>query len=53
MKPFKKIDAQDIADKITQLINDEALCKKLSDTLARTHKGNEEELEKFYALLER
>ena len=48
-----EIDAQDIADKITQLINDEALCKKLSDTLARTHKGNEKELEKFYALLER
>ena len=48
-----EIDAQDVADKITQLINDEALCKKLSDTLARTHKGNEEELEKFCALLER
>ena len=48
-----EIDAQDVADKITQLINDEALCKKLSDTLVRTHKGNEEELEKFCALLER
>ena len=29
------------------------LCKNLSDMLARTHTGNEEELEKFYALLER
>lgn len=48
-----EIDAQDVADKIAQLIGDEALCKKLSDTLARTHKGNEEELEKFYALVER
>lgn len=47
-----EIDAQDVAKKITQLINDDALCKRLSDTLARTHKGNEEELEKFYALLE-
>lgn len=48
-----EIDAADVANKITQLINDEALCKNLSDTLARTHKGNEEELEKFYALLEK
>ncbi|MBR4049377.1 MAG: glycosyltransferase [Clostridia bacterium] len=48
-----EIDAADVAKKITQLINDEALCKSLSDTLARTHKGNEEELEKFYALLEK
>ena len=48
-----EINAQSVAEKITQLINDESLCKKLSDTLARTHKGNEEELEKFYKLLER
>ena len=47
-----EIDAADVAKRITQLINDDALCKRLSDTLARTHKGNEEELEKFYALLE-
>ena len=48
-----EIDARDVADKIMRLINDKALCKKLSDTLARTHRGNEEELEKFYKLLER
>ena len=48
-----EINAQSVAEKITQLINDEKLCEKLSDTLARTHKGNEEELEKFYKLLER
>ncbi len=48
-----EIDAADVANKITQLINDDSLCKNLSDTLARTHKGNEEELEKFYALLEK
>ncbi len=48
-----EIEASDVAEKITQLINDEALCKKLSDTLARTHQGNEEELEKFYALVEK
>lgn len=48
-----EIDAADVAEKITQLISDEALCERLSDTLARTHKGNEEELEKFYALLEK
>lgn len=48
-----EIDAADVAMKITQLIDDEALCKKLSETLARTHKGNEEELEKFYALVEK
>lgn len=48
-----EIDPADVAKKITQLINDEKLCEKLSDRLTRTHKGNEEELEKFYALLER
>ncbi len=47
-----EIDPQSVAEKITQLINDEELCKSLSDNLRRTHKGNEEELEKFYALLE-
>ncbi len=47
-----EIDAADVAEKITRLINDEVLCGKLSDTLARTHKGNEEELGRFYALLE-
>ena len=47
-----EIDAQSVAQKITQLINDTELCEALSNTLRHTHTGNEEELEKFYALLE-
>ncbi len=47
-----EIDAQSVADKIMQLINDKELCEKLSDNLNRTHQGNEEELGKFYSLLE-
>ncbi len=47
-----EIDAQSVAGKIMQLINDKELCKKMSDKLKHTHKGNEEELEKFYAMLE-
>ena len=31
---------------------DKELCEKLADNLRRTHKGNEEELEKFYVMLE-
>lgn len=48
-----EIDAADVAKKIKRLIDDEALCGKLSKMLAETHRGNEEELEKFYVLLER
>lgn len=47
-----EIDAQSVAEKIIQFINDKELCKKMSDKLKHTHKGNEEELEKFYAMLE-
>lgn len=47
-----EIDAQSVAEKIMQLIDDKKLCEKLTENLNRTHKGNEEELKKFYALLE-
>lgn len=47
-----EINAQSVAEKITQLINDKELCKKLSNNLSLTHKGNEEELGNFCALLE-
>ena len=47
-----EIDAQSVAEKITELINDKTLCQKLTDNLNSTHKGNEEEIEKFYAMLE-
>ena len=47
-----EIDANSVAEKIMQLINDKELCKNLTDNLNRTHKGNEEELAKFYSMLE-
>lgn len=47
-----EIDAQSVAEKIMLLIDDKKLCEKLTENLNRTHKGNEEELKKFYALLE-
>lgn len=47
-----EIDAQSVAEKIMQLINDKELCSKLSDNLRCTHRGNEDELDKFYAMLE-
>ena len=45
------MDEKDIAEKIEKLINDKELRKKLSDNLADEKTGNEEELEKFYAIV--
>ncbi len=45
-------NAESIAEKIEQLLNDDGLCKKLSDNLRKEKAGNEEEIDKFYLLLE-
>lgn len=47
-----EINAKSVAEKITQLINSKELCERFSNTLRQTHKGNEEELIKFYSLIE-
>ncbi len=44
------IDAASVAEKIEQLF-DENLAKKLSENLKKIKLGNEEEIEKFYAIL--
>lgn len=44
------IDAMSVAEKIEQLF-DENLAKKLSENLKKIKLGNEEEIEKFYAIL--
>ncbi len=43
---------QSIAEKIEVLLNDETLCTTLSDNLKKEKIGNEEEIDKFYRLLE-
>ena len=47
-----EMDGADIAAKIEALLADETLCKTLSENLKNEKVGNEEELQKFYALLE-
>ena len=47
-----EINAQSIAQKIEVLLNDEALCDTLSENLKKEKIGNEEEIDKFYNLLE-
>lgn len=47
-----EINAQSIAEKIAALLDDEALCKTLSENLKKQKTGNEGEIDKFYALLE-
>ena len=47
-----EINPQSIADKIEALLYDETLCKKISDNLKKEKIGNEEEIDKFYRLLE-
>ncbi len=46
-----EIDAASVADKIEQLLTDENIAEKLTENLRREKHGNEEETEKFYALL--
>ena len=48
-----EMDGADIAEKIERLLADEALKTRLTENLKREKVGNEEELEKFYALIER
>ena len=47
-----EINAENIAEKIETFLNSDELCKTLSDNLAKEKAGNEEEIDKFYALLE-
>ena len=47
-----EINAGSIAEKIETLLNSEELCKSLSENLKKEKAGNEEEIDKFYALLE-
>ena len=47
-----EINATSIAEKIEALLNSEELCKTLSENLKKEKCGNEEEIDKFYALLE-
>ena len=46
-----EIDAESVAGKIEQLFLDENLSEKLKENLKKEKHGNEEEIEKFYALL--
>lgn len=46
-----EMDENDIAVKIETLLNDEGLRKKLAQNLSEEKTGNEEELEKFYSIL--
>ena len=48
---LSEIDAMSVAEKIEQLLCDEALAKKLEENLKKEKHGNEEEIKKFYALL--
>ena len=46
-----EINAESIAEKIALLIDDENLAETLSENLKKMKHGNEEEIQKFYALL--
>lgn len=46
-----EIGAANVAQKIEQLFNDETVADKLVENLKKEKHGNEEEIEKFYALL--
>lgn len=46
-----EIDAASVAEKIEQLFRDENLAENLSENLKKIKLGNEEEIEKFYAIL--
>lgn len=47
-----EIDAASVAEKIMQLISDKELCEFLSENLKKEKLGNEEELQKFYEILD-
>ena len=47
-----EINAESIAEKIEMLLNDESICQNLSENLKKEKAGNEEEIDKFYQLLE-
>ncbi len=47
-----EINAESIAEKIEILLNDDSLCKALSENLKKEKAGNEEEIDKFYQLPE-
>ena len=47
-----EIDAESVAEKIMQLIADNELCRTLGENLKKEKLGNEEEIEKFYGMLD-
>ena len=47
-----EIDAASVAEKIMQLISDKELCEALSENLKKEKLGNEEEIQKFYNMLD-
>ena len=47
-----QINAESVAEKIMQLISDNELCEALSENLKKEKLGNEEEIEKFYNMLD-
>lgn len=47
-----EINAVSVAEKIMQLIADNELCEALSENLKKEKLGNEEEIEKFYNMLD-
>ncbi len=47
-----EINSQSLAEKIEALINSQALCEKFSENLRREKIGNEEEINKFYEMIE-
>ena len=48
-----EMDGADIAEKIERILAEEPLKTKLTETLKREKVGNEKELDKLYALIER
>lgn len=46
-----EMNENDIADKLEKLIDSTDLRQKLSENLSKENLGNEEELEKFYGLI--
>ncbi len=47
-----EINAESVAEKIMQLVADNELCRALSENLKKEKLGNEEEIEKFYNMLD-
>ena len=47
-----KMNAQNIADKVEQLLNDKALCQKMSDYTCHNQSKWKSDIQQFYDMLE-